>query len=51
MNAVRKLPECSGKVAVLGYCLALMVLLTVVRYGLVDAGVAYQGGDTEKYQR
>src|SRR5271156_5581722 len=48
-NAVAKLPECSGKVAVLGYCLgALMVFLTAVRYG-VDAAVAYHGGDTEKY--
>ena len=44
-----KLPECSGKVAVLGYCLgALMVFLTAVRYG-VDAAVVYHGGDTEKY--
>jgi carboxymethylenebutenolidase len=48
-NAVAKLPECTGKVAVLGYCLgALMVFLTAVRYG-VDAAVAYHGGDTEKY--
>jgi carboxymethylenebutenolidase len=49
LNAVRNLPECNGKVAVLGYCLgALMVFLTAVRYG-VDAAVAYHGGDTEKY--
>src|SRR5580698_5199955 len=49
LNAVAKLPGCSGKVAVLGYCLgALMVFLTAVRY-TVDAGVAYHGGDTEKY--
>ena len=48
-NAVAKLPECTGKVAVLGYCLgALMTFLTAVRYG-VDAAVAYHGGDTEKY--
>jgi carboxymethylenebutenolidase len=48
-NAVAKLPGCSGRVAVLGYCLgALMVFLTAVRYG-VDAAVAYHGGDTEKY--
>jgi carboxymethylenebutenolidase len=48
-NAVAKLPGCTGKVAVLGYCLgALMVFLTAVRYG-VDAAVAYHGGDTEKY--
>src|ERR1700683_2424325 len=47
--AVGKLSECTGKVAVLGYCLgALMTYLTAVRYG-IDAGVAYHGGDTEKY--
>ncbi len=49
IKAVAKLPECTGKVAVLGYCLGgLMVFLTAVRYG-VDAAVAYHGGDTEKY--
>jgi carboxymethylenebutenolidase len=48
INVVAKLPECTGRVAVLGYCLgALMVFLTAVRYG-VDAAVAYHGGDTEK---
>jgi carboxymethylenebutenolidase len=50
VNAVRNLPECSGRVAVLGYCLgALMVFLTAVRYQGVDAAVAYHGGETEKY--
>ena len=50
VNAVRNLPECSGRVAVLGYCLgALMVYLTAVRCHGVDAAVAYHGGDTEKY--
>jgi carboxymethylenebutenolidase len=49
VNAVAKLPGCSGRVAVLGYCLgAFMTFLTAVRYG-VDAAVAYHGGDTEKY--
>ncbi len=48
-SAVAKLPECIGKVAVLGYCLGgLMTFLTAVRDG-VDAAVAYHGGDTEKY--
>jgi carboxymethylenebutenolidase len=48
-NVAAKLPECSGKVAVLGYCLGgLMTFLTAVRYG-VDAAVAYHGGDTDKY--
>jgi carboxymethylenebutenolidase len=49
VEVVAKLPECAGKVAVLGYCLGgLMTFLTAARYG-VDAGVAYHGGDTEKY--
>jgi carboxymethylenebutenolidase len=48
-DVVAKLPECIGKVAVLGYCLGgLMTFLTAVRYG-VDAAVVYHGGDTEKY--
>jgi carboxymethylenebutenolidase len=46
---VAKLQECSGKVAVLGYCLGgLMAFLTAIRFG-VDAAVVYHGGDTEKY--
>src|ERR1700726_4209359 len=50
VNAVRNLPDCNGKVALLGYCLgALMVFLTAVRCHGVDAAVAYHGGDTEKY--
>jgi carboxymethylenebutenolidase len=49
LNAVAKLPECMGKIAVQGYCLgALMTFLTAVRCQ-VDAAVAYHGGDTEKY--
>jgi carboxymethylenebutenolidase len=49
LDAVAKLPECTGKVAVLGYCLGgLMTFLTAVRCH-VDAAVAYHGGDTEKY--
>jgi carboxymethylenebutenolidase len=48
---VAKMPECPGKIAVLGYCLgALMTFLTAVRCR-VDAAVAYHGGDTEKYLR
>ncbi len=49
VDVVAKLPGCTDKVAVLGYCLgALMVFLTAVR-SRVDAAVAYHGGDTEKY--
>jgi carboxymethylenebutenolidase len=48
-DTVAKMPECTGKIAVLGYCLgALMTFLTAVRYR-VDAAVAYHGSDTEKY--
>src|SRR5580692_7694947 len=49
LEAVAKLPECTGKIAVQGYCLgALMAFLTAVRCQ-VDAAVAYHGGDTEEY--
>jgi carboxymethylenebutenolidase len=48
--AVRCLPECNGKVALLGYCMgALMVFVTAVRCGGIDAAVWYHGADTEKY--
>jgi carboxymethylenebutenolidase len=48
-NVVAKLRECTGRVAVLGYCLGgLMTFITAARYG-ADAAVAYHGGDTEKY--
>ena len=48
-NVVAKLRECTGRVAVLGYCLGgLMTFLTAARYG-VEAAVVYHGGDTEKY--
>jgi len=50
INAVRNLPECNGKVGLLGYCLgALMVFMTAVRNDGIDAAVWYHGGDTEKY--
>jgi carboxymethylenebutenolidase len=49
VTTTAELPECTGKVAVLGYCLgALMAFLTAVR-SEVDAAVAYHGGDTERY--
>ncbi len=50
IDAVRNLPECNGKVALLGYCLgALMVFMTAVRNDGIDAAVWYHGGDTDKY--
>lgn len=46
---VAHLPDCTGKVGLLGYCFGgLMVFLTAARYG-TDAGVAFHGGETEKY--
>src|SRR5271156_3446451 len=49
LDTTAKLPECTGKIAVQGYCLgALMTFLTAARCH-VDAAVAYHGGDTEKY--
>src|ERR1700741_4872367 len=49
LDTVAKLPDCTGKIAVQGYCLgALMTFLTAVRCQ-VDAAVAYHGPDTEKY--
>src|SRR5260221_6014482 len=47
-DVVAKLPECTRKDAVLGYCLGgLMTFLTAVRYG-VDATVVYHGGVNRK---
>jgi carboxymethylenebutenolidase len=49
LDAMVKLPDCTSKIAVQGYCLgALMTFLTAVRCH-VDAAVAYHGADTEKY--
>lgn len=49
IDAARRLPECSGKVAVMGFCLGgLMTFLTAARKR-ADAAVAYYGGDTESY--
>src|SRR6201984_3016649 len=50
IDAVRNLPECTGKVALLGYCLgALMVFMTAVRKDGINAAVWYHGADTDKY--
>jgi carboxymethylenebutenolidase len=49
IRAARQLPEASGKVAVMGFCLGgLMAFLTAARHH-PDAAVVYHGGDTEKY--
>src|SRR5271155_5814845 len=50
IDTVRNLPECNGKVSLLGYCLgALMVFMTALRNDGIDAAVWYHGADTEKY--
>lgn len=47
--AVARLPECNGKIALLGYCLGgLMTFLAAARHD-VDAAVAFHGAETEKY--
>ncbi len=49
LDAVARLPDCTGKIGIQGYCFgALMTFLTAVRCH-VDAAVAYHGADTEKY--
>jgi carboxymethylenebutenolidase len=49
IDVVRQLPECSGKVAVMGFCLGgLMTFLAAAREQ-PDAAVEYYGGDTESY--
>jgi carboxymethylenebutenolidase len=49
LDAAARLPDCTGKIAVQGFCFgALMTFLTAVRCH-VDAAVAYHGADTEKY--
>jgi carboxymethylenebutenolidase len=49
VDTVARLPDCNGKVALLGYCLGgLMTFITAARYG-VHAGVAFHGAETEKY--
>jgi carboxymethylenebutenolidase len=47
--ALRALPECTGKVGVIGYCLGgLLTYLTAARHD-IDASSAYYGGGIDKY--
>ncbi|WP_322103771.1 dienelactone hydrolase family protein [Paraburkholderia sp. J41] len=43
-EALRKLPECAGKVAAVGYCFGGRLAYLAAAQGFVDAGVAYYGG-------
>ena len=50
IDAVAKLPDCTGKVALMGYCLGgLMTYLTAARSGGIAAAVAFHGAETGKY--
>jgi carboxymethylenebutenolidase len=49
MRAAGRLEGATGAVGVMGFCLGgLMTYLTAARHE-IDAGVAYHGGDTERY--
>ncbi|SFM69076.1 dienelactone hydrolase family protein [Variovorax sp. OV329] len=49
IDAARRLPECSGKVGVVGYCLGgLLSYLTAARVG-ADAAVAYYPGNADRH--
>lgn len=49
IKATAALPDCTGKVAVLGYCLGALMTFLVAARSEVDAVVWYHGGDTERY--
>jgi carboxymethylenebutenolidase len=49
LDATRGLPDCSGKVAVMGYCLGGLLTFLAAARSNVDAGVAWHGGRTEEF--
>lgn len=49
INAARSLPECNGRVGLVGYCMGgLLTYLTAARVG-ADAAVAYYPGNADKH--
>jgi carboxymethylenebutenolidase len=49
LDAVRRMPDSSGKAGVVGYCLGgLLTFLTIARVG-ADAAVAYYPGNADKH--
>jgi carboxymethylenebutenolidase len=49
IEAARRMPGSSGKVAIQGFCFGALMGFLISARGEVDAVVAYHGGDTEKY--
>lgn len=47
--AARQLPQCSGKVGVMGYCLGGLLTFLTAATGAADAAVAYYGGGTDRF--
>ncbi|WP_310469273.1 dienelactone hydrolase family protein [Sphingomonas sp.] len=49
LMAVAGLAECSGKLALLGYCLGGLMTFIAAQRCRIDAAVAFHGAETEKY--
>lgn len=49
IEQLRSLPECTGKVGIMGFCLGGLLAYLVAARGGVDAAVAYHGGRTEEF--
>lgn len=49
IKQLRVLPECTGQVGIMGFCLGGLIAYLVAARGGVDAAVAYHGGRTEEF--
>lgn len=49
IDFVAELPECTGKVGLLGYCLGGLMTFLAAKHYKLDAAVAFHGAETEKY--